>query len=210
MHDIDARLLEMFSVLDGVCKGMGLQYTVRESTPTKDVYLVKTNDGEFSNSIIESANEFIDATADTTPDGVLISFELREDWFRSPTRRHIRRQSSFPQSYGPSKSFGGVSGYKKGKKVNESKFRKRLDESLKLAADLLAHDNVTVIPKGSEVEVVDPDPGLPDVKFDGTTINVDRCKLGEAIDTNSEPEYKKIFKESTFSQLLDVELSKEL
>ena len=85
-----------------------------------------------------------------------------------------------------------------------------MDESLKLATDLLAHDNVTVIPKGSEIEVEDPDPGLPDVEFDGTIINVDRCKLGEAITKDSEAEYKKIFKESIFSQHLDAELSKEL
>lgn len=221
MHDIDARLLEMFAALDRVCRDKGFQYVVKESTPTKETYLVKTDDVDFSTSLIESANEFVNATADSTSDGVILSFELREDWFRSPTRRHIRRQSSFPQSLGPSKSFGGISGYgsgrkkkkkkgKKKKKLGEDKFDKKLNESLKLADDLLAHDNVTIIPKGSEVEVVDPDPGLPDVKFDGTTINVDRCKLGEAVSKESQPEYRKIFKENIFSQHLDKELSKEL
>lgn len=47
----------------------------------------------------------------------------------------------------------------------------------KVSADLLAHDNETVIPAGSTIRVVDGDEGLPDVWYAGQIINVDRAKL---------------------------------
>jgi hypothetical protein len=133
-------------------------------------------------------------------DGVLFTFGIKvigeknidEDQYKSPTRRHIQRQSFFRSSFAPTKSFGGRGG----------KLSKRIDEALKLKSDLLAHDNVTEIPAGTEVEVHDPDPGLPDVDWGGTTTNVDRDKLGDAIDKASEPEFKKIFKEGTINSYL--------
>lgn len=40
--------------------------------------------------------------------------EIKEDQYKSPTSRHTRKQSSFPSSFGPSKSFGGISTRRKG------------------------------------------------------------------------------------------------
>ena len=64
---------------------------------------------------------------------------------------------------------------------------------MQLKDDLVAHDDITTIPKGSDIEVVDKDPSLPDVSYDGTTINVDADKLQKATD---KADFKKIFGES--------------
>lgn len=52
-----------------------------------------------------------------------------------------------------------------------------MNEYSKLAGDLMAHDQQTVIPKGSIIKVVDADEGLPDIEWEGKTINVDREAL---------------------------------
>lgn len=201
MHDIDDRLLDMFKVLDKACRDNNLSYIIEDNSLNSNTYVVNGG-SKIIQTVLESCNKFVDIIVDDTSDNVKFEFKLREDWLRSPTRRHIRRQSSFPQSYSPSKSFGGIKGY------NGGKFSKKLSESLKLSNDLIAHDNATVIPKDAEVDVVDPDPSLPDVKYQGTTINVDKDKLKDSIDKGSEEEFSKIFKES-FIRRIDKKLPKE-
>lgn len=44
---------------------------------------------------------------------------LLEDQYKSPVSRHTRKQSAFPSSVGPSKSFGGIRTDKLGKPVSE-------------------------------------------------------------------------------------------
>lgn len=47
--------------------------------------------------------------------------EIQEDQYKSPTSRHTRKQSPFPSSFGPSKSFGGISTRRnKKRKVQEA------------------------------------------------------------------------------------------
>lgn len=120
---------------------------------------------------------------------------LSEDQLKSPTRGHLRLQSAFPSSIGPSRSFGGVSGYN-----GQSKKKKHMKEYCigqygKITKDLLAHDNSTTIPAGSYVKVVDGDEGLPDVEFEGRIINVDRDVLNV------------VFKPDTFSKHLEIVLT---
>lgn len=115
---------------------------------------------------------------------------VMEDQYKSPTRRMIRKQSAFPSSFGPSKSFGGVGGqdkYSKKEKATEC----YMGELGKLSQDLTAHDQKTIIPAGSVVRVVDSDKDLPDVWYDGRIINVDR----EALEA--------VWKPTSFSEHLD-------
>lgn len=114
-----------------------------------------------------------------------------EDQYKSPTRRMIQKQSGFRSSFNKTKSFGGVSGYD-----GKGKYSKTMDECYtgevgKLKADLLAHDNVTTIPKGTIVKVVDGDEHLPDIKYDGKIVNVDRDALED------------VWKPASFQQQLD-------
>lgn len=86
-----------------------------------------------------------------------------------------------------------------GYKLPKGKYSKTVDECYKgevgkLKGDLLAHDNKTVVPKGSVVKVVDDDAGLPDIKVNGTIVNVDRESL------------EKVWKPASFSQQLDAAL----
>jgi hypothetical protein len=138
--------------------------------------------------------KWISMEVDNNDNGALFTFSIKtlgEDQYKSPVRKHIRKQSSFRSSFGPSKSFGGIKGY------SQRKLRKKLAEALKLEDDLEAHDNVTVIPAGTEIKIHDPDPRLPDVDWDGTTTNVDKDKLKDAIDKASGKEFKETFKEET-------------
>jgi hypothetical protein len=56
---------------------------------------------------------------------------FEEDQYKVPTRRMIRKQSAWPSSFGPTRSFGGISRYnhKTGKKVvrEQTPLRNRLD-----------------------------------------------------------------------------------
>jgi hypothetical protein len=124
--------------------------------------------------------------------------KITEDQYKSPTRRHIRKQSSFPSSFRPSRSFGGVSGYGKySKKKAMREEYQHVPVSGKVTKDLLAHDNSTIIPAGSVIRIVDNDAHLPDVEFEGKIINVDRCKLEE------------VFKPTVFGEQLDKALMRQ-
>jgi len=158
-------------------------------------YLVRLGD---HSKIMESlkANNWVEVRHSESQEGVLFEFFIKtigEDQYKSPTRRQIRRQSMFRSSFAPSRSYGGISGYGKA-------LRKRIAETLKLKDELIGHDNVTAIPKGSELNVHDPDPRLPDVDWDGRTTNVDKCKLEKAIDQRSQKEFKATFKEGVLSE----------
>ena len=55
---------------------------------------------------------------------------VSEDQYKSPSRKMVRDQSSFPSSFGKTKSFGGVGGSKKNisyKRLSESAFSKKLN-----------------------------------------------------------------------------------
>jgi hypothetical protein len=120
---------------------------------------------------------------------------LNEDQYKSPTRKLIRKQSSHPSSFAPSKSFGGIDGYGKySKKKMEECYQGEIG---KISKDLLAHDNKTIIPAGAVVRVVDGDEGLPDVWYDGQIINVDRSKLEE------------VWKPTSFANQLDTIIMSE-
>lgn len=114
---------------------------------------------------------------------------LTEDQYKSPTRKMIEKQTAFRSSFGPSKSFGGVGGSKPKRKRDVKECNQ--ETYGKLTGDLVAHDGTTVIPSGSAVRIVDHDPGLPDVEWEGQILNVDR----EALD--------KVFKGSSFSEQLE-------
>ena len=110
-----------------------------------------------------------------------------ENQIHSPTRKMIEKQSAFRASIGPSRSFGGVSDYRK------KKFSDRLEESLglckvckgmsgKLSDDLVAHDNMTIIPKNSSIEVVDVAGTVSDIRYEGIIINVDTMTLASSFE----------------------------
>lgn len=196
-ESLDPRLLETFQKFDAFCRENGVRYLINDGEYDHQEYLVTFGD----HTVVEqhmkdsiSKMVVMDVNNDYQ-EGTIFTFGIKtigEDQYKSPTRKQIRKQSAFRSSFGPSRSFGGIKGY--------GKLNKKLSEALNLKDDLLAHDNVTVIPSGSEVDVHDPDPELPDLDYDGTVINVDRCNLGDAISKGSEEEFKKIFKEGVLSE----------
>jgi hypothetical protein len=119
--------------------------------------------------------------------------DLSEDQYKSPTRRMIQRQTMFRSSFGPSKSFGGVTKYN----GQKSKHMKEYYQGSvgKITDNLKSHDCTTIIPKGSYIKIVDPDPSLPDIEFEGKIINVD----GESL--------SKVFKQSAFIEQVDKALA---
>ena len=194
---LDPRLLETFQVFDAFCREKGIRYTINGGEYDHQDYLVRLpGDHAILEQHMKGAiSKMIAMEVVPYQEGNLFTFSIKaigEDQYKSPTRKQIRKQSAFRSSFGPSRSFGGIKGY--------GKLSKKLSEALDLKDDLLAHDNVTVIPSGSEVDVHDPDPELPDLDYGGTVINVDRCKLGDAITKGSEEEFKKIFKEGVLSE----------
>lgn len=118
---------------------------------------------------------------------------LVEDQYRWSSRRQIQNQSSYPQSIGPSKSFGGISGYKTSRKRYVREYEQNTYG--KLTGELVAHDQSTVIPAGSMIRIVDHDSGLPDIEFNGRIINVDDKALS------------KVFKPTSFNDQLESALS---
>jgi hypothetical protein len=187
---LDPRLLEVFETFDAFCRKNSIRYRVEGNEYYQQGYSIRLGDPALvEGHMRESINDkWIAMEIEERDEGVLFTFEVKhlsEDQYKSPTRKMIRKQSAFRSSFGPSKSFGGIRGYN---------LHKKLAEALKLKDDLIAHDNVTKIPAGTEVNVHDPDPGLPDVDWDGTTSNVDRDKLEKAV--ADKKEFDKIFKES--------------
>jgi len=115
---------------------------------------------------------------------------LSEDQYKSPTRRMIQKQTAYRSSFGPSRSFGGISGYSRNKRKKHMKeFHQNTIGTI--TKDLVAHDNFTVIPRNSVVKIVDCDESLPDVEFNGQIVNVDHEKL------------MNVFKPNTFSERLE-------
>lgn len=109
--------------------------------------------------------------------------KVQEDQYRSPTKAYTNKINPNRASINPSTMHGPE---------KKKSFKKKLDEAFgqapsnlcrgvcgTLTGDLTAHDNVTVIPKGTEVYVVDLAHTLADIKYDGTTVNVDSYKLSE-------------------------------
>ena len=204
-ESIDPRLLEAFKIFDSFCRKNGVRYSIDSDEHNQQGYLVKLGDHDaLREHMTSELNDkwVVMDTDNNRLDGTLFTFGIKvigekeivdEDQYKSPTKRHIRRQSAFPSTFGPSKSFGGIKGYGR----SSQKLGKKLSEALKLKSDLLARDNKTIIPSGTELEVHDPDPRLPDVDWDGQTTNVDSDKLKDSIDKSSEKEYEKIFGEDT-------------
>jgi hypothetical protein len=195
MQGIDTRLLDAFMAFDATCRSLGIRYSIDTNDDDYQAYLVKLGD---SSKITESlkVSDWVNMNLTEDSEGTLFEFSIKtigEDQYKAPTRNRIRKQSMWPSSFGRSRSYGGVSGY-------SGKLHKKISESLKLKDDLMAHDNITEIPKGTELSIHDPDPRLPDVDWDGKTTNVDKDKLGQAIDKKSEVEYKKTFKEGVLSE----------
>jgi len=196
---LDPRLLEAFKEFDAFCRSNGIRYVVSEDGYDYQKYLVKFPWAK-DHTVVEqhmnnALSKMVVMDVASQPEGALFTFGVKvfgEDQYKSPTRKMIRKQSPFRSSFGPSKSFGGVRGY--------GKLNKKLSEALGLKDDLLAHDNVTVIPSGSEVGVHDPDPELPDLDYGGTVVNVDKDKLGGAINKKSEKEFKATFNEAVLSE----------
>ena len=186
-ESIDPRLLEVFGAFDAFCRQNGIRYRVESNEYYRQGYVIGLGDPSLvENHMRKTINE---KWIDMVVEDALFVFGVRhlsEDQYKSPTRRMIQKQSAFRSSFGPSKSFGGVSGYKK--------LHKKLAEAFKLKDDLIAHDNVTKIPAGTEIDIHDPDPRLPDVDWGGTTSNVDMDKLEQAI--SDKKEFDKIFKEA--------------
>lgn len=92
---------------------------------------------------------------------------IYEEQRKSPNRHYSRRQAQFRSSFGPLRVFGRV-------------VECNVGDKMKLVEPLTAYDNVTIIPKGTLVEIVDNDPRLPDIKYDGQIINVSMEKLMKA------------------------------
>jgi len=204
---IDPRLLETFDAFDKFCRKNGIRYNIDNNEYDKQSYLVKLGDhaalkehmdGILNKLVIMDTGNRIDGTLFTFGVKVIGEKTVDEDQYKSPTRRHIRRQSAFPSNFGQSKSFGGIKGYGR----SSQKLNKKLSEALRLKSDLIAHDNKTTIPSGTDVEVHDHDPRLPDVDWDGQTTNVDVGKLEAAIDKQSENEFNKIFGEGTVGSFI--------
>jgi len=76
-----------------------------------------------------------------------------------------------------SQTFGGHKPLKKGNKKISECWCPGMTGTLK--NELLAHDNATIIPKGSEIKIVDAAQSLPDIEFDGNIFSVDESKLEE-------------------------------
>jgi hypothetical protein len=189
-ESIDPRLLEVFETFDSFCRQNGVRYRVENNAYYRQGYAIGLGDPALVESHMREAinDKWIEMEVEKHDSGALFVFgvkHLSEDQYKFSTRKMIRKQSAFRSSIGPSRSFGGISGYKK--------LHKKLAEAFKLKDDLVAHDNVTKIPAGTDVDIHDPDPRLPDVDWDGTTSNVDMDKLVKAV---SDKELSKIVKES--------------
>ncbi len=201
-ESIDSRLLETFKIFDSFCRKNGVRYSIDSDEHNQQGYLVKLGDHDAlrEHMTLELSDKWVVMDTDNNRlDGTLFTFGIKvigektvkEDQYKSPTKSHIRRQSAFPSKFGPTQSFGGIKGYGR----SSQRLSAKLSEALKLKSDLLARDNETTIPSGTELEVHDHDPRLPDVDWDGQTTNVDSDKLKDAIDQSSEREYEKIFGE---------------
>jgi len=201
MSEIDPRLLEAFKAFDAVCRDNGIRYTIEANEDKYQAYSVVLGDVSKITEGLDINTKWVTMEQSELPEGALFEFYVRtlgEDQYKFAPRKQIRKQSSFRSSINPSRSFGGIQRY--GRTKSTKKLNKKLAEALKLKDDLLAHDNVTTISKGTELNVHDPDPEFPDVDYDGTTRNVDRDKLGDAIDKKSETEFKKTFKEGILNE----------
>jgi len=178
---LDPRLTEIFGVFESYCRSNSVRYNITINESNRQGYLVKLGDPDLVEQYMGGKiNKLVAMEVDKyMPEGALFIFStkvINEDQYKSPTRSVLLKQSPFRSSFGLSKSFGGIDKY------NGRSFKKKLSEALKLKNDLVAHDNVTVIPAGTELEIHDGDLKLPDVRWKGKITNVDRVKLDDAID----------------------------
>lgn len=105
---------------------------------------------------------------------------LKENQYKHPSNKLRRSQAAFAgSSNGPAKTFGGHSTADGGAKAKKKKaVKESIGVEYTLNKPLLAHDNSTIIPKGSKITVVDDDRELPDVRLeDGRIVNVDMAEL---------------------------------
>lgn len=120
--------------------------------------------------------------------------DLREDQYKWSSRKVIRKQSGFRSSFGPSKSFGGVSRYngprKGGWVVEGHDFCKGMTGTLETS--ILAHDQKTLLPKGARIRIIDNDPTLPDVVWEGKIVNLDGDRLQRAFKPDKHPMIERI------------------
>ena len=196
-ESLDPRLLTVFETFDSFCRQKGVRYGIESDEYYQQGYLIKLGDPALVESHMAGVinNKWIAMEIENREDGTLFSFgvkHLSEDQYKSPTRKMIQKQSAFRSSFGPSRSFGGIGGY-------SGKLHKKLAEALKLKDNLIAHDNVTTIPAGTEFKIHDPDPSLPDIDWDGTTSNVDMDKLGKAVSPKDRDKFDNVL-ESTLSE----------
>lgn len=98
---------------------------------------------------------------------------ISEDQIKSPTKAHSRRQAANRGAIGKLSVFGHI-------------IECKIGDKFKLSKDLMGYDNITIVPAGTEVEVVDNDPRVPDIKYEGKIINVSMDKLMTAINDSFE------------------------
>lgn len=177
---------------DELCKSRGLEYTIEHDTKDSQGYMVRGRKFDpievrlYMEDFIKDKSILMNV--ERSKDGSYFSFAIQpiyeeepvqEDQYKTPDTRYARSQAPYAgSSINPAKTFGGIptKSKKKKKKVQES-----IGDKHKLSKALIAHDNITIIPAGAEIEIVDDDPTLPDIKYEGKIINVDRASLNSCI-----------------------------
>lgn len=195
----------VYEAFDNLCRWYRVAYSIDCDLPEEQGYLVI--DKELAPKIVEHLSDHLDGTNisvridEDRRDGILFHFTvssiseedaLEEDRLKFGTGKHTLDQSSYP-SEEESQSHGGIKTPRTRAKQRrkKKKKKKKLDECYypgvkgTLKCDLIGHDNVTVIPKGAEITVVDADRHLPDVEWDGRVVNVNYDSLWEAFEPHS-------------------------
>lgn len=196
LEGLTTEMQTAYNVFDDLCKWHRVPYSIDCDLPEEQSYLVI--DRDLAPRIAEQLKDRLDGTKvsiqidENRRDGILFNFtivplseeDVVEDRLKFGTGKHTLDQSSFP-SEGESQSHGGIKTPQTRAKRKRKK-RKKVDECYypgvkgTLTCDLRGHDNVTVIPKGAKITIVDADRHLPDVEWDGRIINVNYDGLWEA------------------------------
>lgn len=122
---------------------------------------------------------------------------ISEDQIKSPNRAHSRRQAANRGAIGKLSVFGNI-------------IECKIGDKFKLTKDLMGYDNVTIVPAGTEVEVVDNDPRVPDIKYEGKIINVSMDKLMKAINDSFERRLSKKLDEAVVAGIPSILVTKGL
>ncbi len=110
---------------------------------------------------------------------------IKENQYKFPTSKHRRSQAPFSGSSNqPVKTFGGA-------------LSEELNVEYTLNKSLTAHDDVTIIPKGTKITIVDDDPELPDIKLeDGRILSVDMVELKSCVKEDLETRLDRMISET--------------